>query len=50
MKRAYEWLIFDIFGRSRIKSHRERRGRGRALGWLLALAAWAVLVLLWWRC
>lgn len=28
----------------------ERRGRGRFVGWLVALAMFALLVGIWWRC
>lgn len=28
----------------------ERRGRGRFVGWLVALAMFALLVALWWNC
>lgn len=32
-----------------LRIQRERRGRGRFVGWLVALALFALLVALWWN-
>ncbi len=50
MKKAYTWLIQDIFGlhiRWRSK-HERRNSRWRVAGWVLAVSPWAALIVAWW--